>query len=204
MWDGKEYKDKCHSIEKLEDYLEKGHVIAKCGKCYSLDNITPATTAEEDCSAIDSLESCGEKDNMLEYPMCMWDSNKEYAPKTKCQNELQLKKYQEKGHVLVYCGSCEDTDFFEGFFPLPEEEEEEEGSKSKKTTNKSQKDSVKVTTKKSQKDSDKVTTKKSQKSSKEDEEETTKEVLDTESCDWDSMTACGVKKNGTPKYDVCL
>ena len=162
MWDGKEYKDKCHSIEKLEDYLEKGHVIAKCGKCYSLDNITPATTAEEDCSAIDSLESCGEKDNMLEYPMCLWDSNKEYAPKTKCQNELQLKKYQEKGHVLVYCGSCEDTDFFEGFFPLPEKEEEE-GSKSKKTTKKSQKDSVKVTTKKSQKDSVKVTTKKSQK-----------------------------------------
>ena len=51
----------------------------------------------------------------------MWDPKKDkYAPKTKCQTQAYLQKYQKKGQLLLHCcGSCEDTNFFEGYFELP-------------------------------------------------------------------------------------
>ena len=181
MWEASKnkYKDTCQSIEKLEEYLDKGDGLAKCGECYSLGvNVIPATKAEEDCSAF--VQSCGVKNNVVKYPMCMWDVKKGDEPTTKCQSDAQLQKYKKKGQVLVHCGSCDNSNFFEGYFPLPD------GS----STN------------------GKTSTKKSKKYEDEDVEIEVKtaprESVDVSSCDWKVLSACGKEKKGAKKYPVCL
>ena len=204
-----EYKDVCQSVEKLDEDLAKGDSLAKCGQCFTLGvNVIP--TEETSCST-GVVEACGVKKNVAMHPMCMWDATKkgDAAPTTVCQNESDLQKDIKKGHILVHCGSCDNTNFFDGYFPIPFPE-----------------DVVSTNTGKSKKSS----TKNSNKSQSVDEElegdededggddadvleigEVTTTAADQEegvpvdilSCDWESMSTCGTKNNNK-KYPVCL
>ena len=190
-----EYKDTCQTVDDLEEDLAKGDgdYVAKCGNCYTLGvNILP--TGDDDCAGI--VESCGVKNGVGMYPMCMWDAKKgDAAPTTTCQNESQLQKDIKKGHILVHCGSCDDTDFFEGYFPSPYDDID---ILSKTNTGKSKKGSTTKKTNKSKLDEVDVGV-------VEFGEEIAPErvQVDISSCDWESTSTCGTKNN-SKEYPVCL
>ena len=123
MWNAKydEFVDKCQTVEELDYYLEKGYyALAKCGKCFTEENVQPYTPTEETGICSSETEPCKEKDNMFQYPMCLWDSEEMDEPQTKCLNDAKLEEEQnDKKKVLVQCGECTNTELFVDYFPLP-------------------------------------------------------------------------------------
>ena len=202
-----EYKDVCQSVEKLDEDIAKGDSLAKCGQCFTLGvNVIP--TGETSCST-GVVESCGIKKNVAQYPMCMFDAKKgDKAPKTECQNDSDLQKDIKKGQVLVHCGSCETTNFFEGYFPIDINVVSTKKGKKVAATYTNVEEEPEDADEDDEADGDvdagleigdiTITAADDQ----EDEDEGVPPV-DISSCDWNSLSTCGGKKKNK-KYPVCL
>ena len=111
-WSKDEVKDKCQTIEKLEEQLAKGDEFIKCGDCYGDFNIY-SRTSSTDCS---DKVPCGEKDGEYEYPTCIWDDSKK-KPKSECWTSSKLMDELNKhdDDILIDCKFCDEVNLFEGY-----------------------------------------------------------------------------------------